>query len=200
MQHFFFSIVCCHKVWRFTIRALSLCQFATAETKEGWPQDDKMFPVGKLEFCLSRQLLGWAASFFIRSTNEPGMRPPRPQLCAGLKATSKEDRHRHLLADFGLLQHKRFILNATSNHFQHPSFPLIYHIIFKYFLTECTKSFFSEQLYSVVSLSLTLLRMAKLPHPNCYTEGCEFILLNYGLVYLVSLFYIKHLFKWFSLY
>lgn len=54
--------------------------------------------------------------------------------------------------------------------------------------------------FLIVSFSLLFLRMVELQRPNCYTQGCEFILLNYSLVYLVSLFYIRHSFKWFSLY
>lgn len=55
---YFCPIVRCWEAQGITLRPSALCQFATTETEKQWPQIDKMFHVGKLEFCLSSPLPG----------------------------------------------------------------------------------------------------------------------------------------------
>lgn len=155
---------------------------------------DKMFHVGELEFCLSSPLPGLGSWFLYTQCT----RPAKPQLC--LPRTDLKGRQPLIFASrFWTLATQRIYLkcnikplkifmlssdiSSTLNIF---SLNAVWFLLFITFL--------------IISFSLLLLRMVELQCPNCYTQGCEFIILNYSLVYLVSLFYIKHSFKWFSLY
>lgn len=120
---FFCLIVRCWKAPRVTLRPSALCQSATIEMEKQWWLT-RCFMLENWNFVFPVLFQVWAVDFFTHSA------PILPSLsCVCLELTSKEDSHWYLQADFGHLQHKEFILNATSNHLKYLCSPQTYHIL-----------------------------------------------------------------------
>lgn len=155
---------------------------------------DKMFHVGELEFCLSSPLPGLGSWFLYTQCTHPA----KPQLC--LPRTDLKGRQPLIFASrFWTLATQRIYLKCNIKPLK--IFMLSSDISYTLNIFSLNALWFLLFItFLIISFSLLLLRMVELQCPNCYTQGCEFIILNYSLVYLVSLVYIKHSFKWFSLY